>query len=426
MTNGTTNRAAARAIAAKNITLNTAVLDDPSDDSGKKHYLLAGGHQFRTLWARDFCFATPGALATGATKAVKDSLEALFRFQRADGLLPRGLDNHEVGPRVVLGLLGMPPAFGNPLKAWFETEYKVIVLDSNVLIPWAASQYLQATGDRAFATQWFPVLERAFQFLEDGGYIIGELIGHQPPFADWADSVRRTGRVSFTNVLYVMALRGAAEWASLLGLQGKASYYYGKAARVSAALLDYFWDPKMKALRNFEGNECLTADANLMAISQRVLPEDLAREALQTLRNSPLWTPMPGRPTWPDYPAHLKGFNIKLVGITGYHDSNYWLWLTALAAMAEHRLGNQAECARIMDAAADQIVKDGDVYEIFDLTKDNTLKPVKRLPYRAESPFTWSSGMFLEADKADCVSARKPARQARSESSAGTGTEATT
>ena len=413
MTDEAPNRSGARAIATRNIMLNTALLDDPSDISGKKHYLLAGGHQFRTLWARDFCFATPGALAVGATKAVKDSLEALFRFQRPDGLLPRGLDNHEVGPRVVLGLLGMPPAFGSPLKAWFETEYKVCVLDSNVLIPWAANQYIQATGDREFAQAWFPSLERAFQFLEDNGHIIGELIGNQPPFADWADSVRRTGRVSFTNVLYVMALRGAAEWALFLGLQGKASYYYGKAARVNAALLEHFWDPKMKALRNFDGNDCLTADANLMAIAQRILPEDLARQALQTLRNSPLWSPFPGRATTPDYPMHLKGFNIKLVGITGYHDSNYWLWLTALAAMAEHRLGNRAECARIMDALSDQIVKDGDVYEIFDLVKDGVLKPVRRLPYRAESPFTWSSGMYLEAAKADCVTARKPAESDR-------------
>jgi glycogen debranching enzyme len=133
----------------------------------------------------------------------------------------------------------------------------------------------------------------------------------------------------------------------------------------------------------------------------------MAREALQTLRNSPLWTPMPGRPTYPDYPAHMMGFNIKLVGITGYHDSNYWLWLTALAAMAEHRLGNKAECARILDALSDQIVRDGEIYEIFDLVPGGALKPVKRLPYRAESPFTWSSGMYLEASKADCVSVRK-------------------
>ena len=65
--------------------------------------------------------------------------------------------------------------------------------------------------------------------------------------------------------------------------------------------------------------------------------------------------------------------------------------------MAEHRLGNREECARILDALSEQIVRDGDVYEIFDLTAGGILKPVQAPPLSRREPVYLELGMFLEA-----------------------------
>src|SRR5258708_4208728 len=46
-----------------------------------KSFVLAGAHQFHTLWARDFSMAVPGLMVMGESSAVKDSLEALMTYQ---------------------------------------------------------------------------------------------------------------------------------------------------------------------------------------------------------------------------------------------------------------------------------------------------------------------------------------------------------
>jgi glycogen debranching enzyme len=387
----------ARTIAARNLYLNTS-------PSPQGRYLLAGANQFRSLWARDFSFATAGALIAGQTQAVHDSLDALFAAQRSDGLLPRGLDNEDITWRVIFGLLGMPPAFHPPLKAWWTTEYGVIVLDSNVTVPWAASRYLLKTHDLEAARRWFAPAERALAFFQEQGYLVDGLIGNQPPYSDWADSVQRTGRVSFTNVIYVLALRGMSEWATLLGDPERALFYASKALSAQQAFVHHFWSPTLEAVSNFDGDEHLTADANLLAVAHGVLPPELARRTMRTLRASPLWRPMPGRTTTPDYPSSMKGFNVKLIGIASYHDSMYWLWLTAAAAMAERALGNCDSYDEIMSSLSRLIAKGRAIREVYELKRDGvTLKPVSRLLYHAENPFTWSSAMYLEASEGGCV-----------------------
>lgn len=387
----------ARAIAAQNIFFNTARLVDPANPGAERHYLLAGANQFRTLWTRDLSMSVKGAIAAGQTKAAHDSLEAIFKFQRADGLLPRVIDNEGIASRVILGLLGLSPRFKEPLRGWYETEYDVIAIDSNVCAIWAAGEYLQHTGDLAFARRWLAAAETTLAFIERR-FVVDGLISHQPPFSDWEDSVRREGRVALTNIYYVLALRALSEWSELVGAHEAAASYALQAELTTSRVRDYFWIPERGVLRNFEGDDHLTADANLMAVAYSLLPLEQARSVMQVLRASPLWRPMPGLPTYPKYDRKLIGTNVKIAGITGYHDSYHWFWITALAAKAEKAVGNCAGYRAIMDALAHQIASDGFIAEIYKLRKDGlTLRPARSWIYRSEEPFTWNSALYLEA-----------------------------
>jgi glycogen debranching enzyme len=391
----------ALSIAAAGLMGNGIAVTDPSYGDGERYLLVAGPNQFKSLWARDFSMATAGALSIGMEREVHDSLDSLFSFQRGDGLMPRMVDNRGIDSRVILGLAGFHVPLKAPVKGWFKTENGVIAIDSNLVVPWAASEYILKTMDLDFARKWYHSAQRSLQFLTDGGFMVNGFVGNQPPFSDWEDSVRRGGRVAMTNVYYVLALRGMAAWAALVGEAGDALDYVLLADSTNRKFRDYFWRDDLGMLSNFEGDDRLTADANLMAVAHHLLSREDSLAVMAALRNSPLWRPMPGRPTWPDYPRSYKSFNVKLSGIASYHDSMTWLWITALAADAERAVGDCEAYHAILESLADLVVKYGAVHEVYDL-KPAGLVPVKRLLYRAERPFTWSSAMFIEAAQGGC------------------------
>jgi hypothetical protein len=53
-----------------------------------------------------------------------------------------------------------------------------------------------------------------------------------------------------------------------------------------------------------------------------------------------------------------------------------------------------------MNQLANLYVTHDEVGEVYQLSKKNQgLNPVKRWRYRSEAPFTWASGMYIEAVK---------------------------
>lgn len=399
--NKSENRAEAEAIASR--TLRSNIISVPFiaiNPLDQKKYLLAGKNQYHTLWARDLSMSIAGTLLIGETQAARDSLEIFFNLQRPDGLLPRVVDNRDIISRVLWGLIGYPPHYKAPLRGWFTTENQVISIDGNLMIPWAASHYIQHTQDEKFAARWFTEMERALLFIENN-FLVEGLVGKQPPFSDWKDSIRRTGRVAFTNTLYILALRGAASWAKFLGLSAKYTYFLTRAEETIARFRRFFWIPERRILRNFEGNDLLTADANLFAVANQIIPLGEAQEVMGELRKSPLWSPVPGAPTWPSYPSSLKSTLVKAIFLHGYHDRLYWLWISALAARAEKAIGNLVEYEQIMNYLAHRIVSDKGIYEVYDAHENKLdLRPHVGPIYRADRSFTWSSACYLEAELA--------------------------
>ncbi|MEO5970404.1 MAG: hypothetical protein ABIQ95_10800 [Bdellovibrionia bacterium] len=393
------NRVEAEAIASRTLRSNIIPVPfKPIDSLEQKKYLLAGKNQYHTLWARDLSMSIAGTLLIGETQAARDSLEIFFNLQRADGLLPRVVDNRDIISRVLWGLIGYPPHYKAPLRGWFTTENRVISIDSNLILPWAASLYIDKSKDEKFASRWFLGMEHALAFIEKN-FLVEGLVGKQPPFSDWKDSIRRTGRVSFTNALYILALRGAAKWAKFLGLSAKYTYFLTRSEEATIRFRNFFWMPDRKILRNFEGNDLLTADANLFAVAHQILPLNEAKEVMIELRKSPLWSPVPGAPTWPSYPSSLKSTLVKAIFLHGYHDRLYWLWISALAARAEKAIGNDAEYEQIMNYLARRIVSDKGIYEVYDAHEnDLDLRPHVGPIYRADRSFTWSSACYLEAE----------------------------
>jgi glycogen debranching enzyme len=360
------------------------------------HYIVAGATQYRSLWAWDFAFASFGAMKIGEAQAVRDSLAIFYDNQRADGLLPRILDHHRLEFRVPLGMIGIILDFKDPLIAQYKTENGVVSFIPNAMFGWTASRYILETQDRAFASKYFSRAEKAIQWLDQ--FHEKGLVCKQEPYSDWEDSVQRTGCVSFTNILYAYSLRGLADWAKFLGDSKKETFYLERYEKFKISFQNMFWDKEKHVFKNFTGDDHLTADTNLLAVAYGLVDQVQGEEIMKTLRQSPLWIPYPGRPTSPEYPNSMKSYYPRLTGLAGYHDVIRWGWLTALAAMAEKKMGREDLSTQILEQYSQQVMADGIVCEVYDYDEEKkSVTPVKRLIYKSERPFSWSSGMFIEA-----------------------------
>jgi glycogen debranching enzyme len=333
---------------------------------------VAGAHQFKTLWTRDFCYAVPGLLKIGAEDLVRRQLDLILTKANSDGLLPRGLDVVSPKVRVINSLLRDPLSrtgllnYGQPLRAEYKGEHRTIAFDSNVLWLRAALQYCASTGDQAWLVSRRSMVDELMKFYARTRGVDGLWV--QPAFSDWMDSLRRTGpQLAF----HVLLLRAVREYEAF-GVRG---------AIESEALLRVIRQTWFDESAKWKEQ---STDALLFS-----LEAGLGDSALlfAEIRRRPV-----GVPATPQ-PKSEASWTARLVGLRHYHDGIAWSWLAA----------ETARVVRAYDASyADEILTDlqllveheHTVPEIY-MSESNSMV---RLPlYTSERPFTWGAGKIIEA-----------------------------
>ncbi len=361
-------------------------------------YLSAGQHQFRGLWTRDFAFAANGLLAIGRNEVVRDHLFLILRnLREKDGLVPRYLDNASTAVRYMAQPFKIRVPLREPLKPNFAGgSNQGVTIDSNALVILAALNYLDATGDWETWNAMEPDLIRAYRFY---GSQLEEGLVKQGAFADWQDSVKRRGFTFFVNVLYWSATQRLVKFPGFTVNQDQAD-------RLRERILARFQDPITGLYSSILGDRTRTGEARisldglLLAVDLGLIPYG-SREAqllYEALKRHPLWRVngrSPGAATWPIYDAKDVEKIPKSFGLVHYHDTIYWSWLMGLAAKVTFRMGDLSESDAILDELERVSLRDGAVAEVY--------RPEEELPlcntriYKAERPFSWGSGLILEA-----------------------------
>lgn len=376
-------------VASEGLLGNIAVLD-----SGP--HLRAGRGQFSGLWTRDFCFAARGLLELGRGDVVGRHLSTLLANQRShDGLVPRLMDS--VSPaylRVAWHCGGrfLPARFrALPLRdaliAEYRSEHGVEAVDSNLLVLWAALEYVDSTGDRAWWERYEARLVRAYRYYDR---LLSADLVVQPPFSDWQDSARREGKTFYTNLLYcVVSARLATS--AVFGVDSR------RASRIRARLLETFFDAGTALYRALEGLPYVSLDGVLLALDAELLNAPDASALYSALKRHELWRrhELPGWCTAPDYPNHWISLQTKLVGLRHYHDRLRWSWLTALSAKVAATLGDLAEARRILGQLQALAARDGAIYEVYSPASPSV--PWASRLYTSERHFSWGAGLIVEA-----------------------------
>lgn len=360
-------------------------------DGREKQIICAGRRNFREPWARDFSFASYGLLALGEVTPVKETLESFLLYQKPTGQFPVKIHSTSALDRYLHSLFRREQPTSAPLRPKYITAHNTISLDGNCLLVIAALHYVNQTNDVTFMkTHWF-ALKLALHWLNDH---IDETDGllHQSAFTDWADSVGRTGRVLYTNVLYWKALHDMAAACARYDLQGGMECGQ-RASEIRQAVQSHFWREDLGYFITSEEFAFLSSSGNLMAIAWGLATPTQAQIILDHMTEFGMADPVPTKVTHLAYPQKFVAIENRLAGIPEYHTHAAWLWLGAWHVIALARVGRTGEAKTLLQCIDRLICRDGVVHEVYGQNGN----PLSTFWYTAEAPLTWNAGMIVYA-----------------------------
>ena len=206
------------------------------------------------VWARDLAHAAGNYFAHVRPEAVSQSLATIFRHQRADGMLPYRVEREYEMLKFLPGLrpfakvafnLIEKKIFGRTERPIYEGQEFGGGEDTIPVVLLAVHGFWDVSDEgKRFAGTYYAQLQKAASFFEkrtdpaDGLAIITH---HNP---DWADTVKRHGKLGAINVWWAQALRGLAEIAEGLGRHDDAKKYRDESERTRHGILEKLYAPE--------------------------------------------------------------------------------------------------------------------------------------------------------------------------------------
>ncbi|MCB0342104.1 MAG: hypothetical protein H6626_08195 [Pseudobdellovibrionaceae bacterium] len=359
---------------------------------GNGSFLSAGSNHFRGFWTRDFCLSVPALLKLGHKNVAAHHLNWLLDHTREkDGLVPRVIDSLDTRFRVPAALLRQKlqlswPKFSvsDNLAPEYLGEHNTVAIDSNLFVLMSLLQLKEYDSNLDLFKIRAKTLKKILHFYAP--YFSDGLI-YQSRFADWQDSVDRSGRSFIVNLLYYVVVSRVSP---LLDFEFDAEGF-------RARLYRKFFDTHSGLFRTHEQLPHIGLDGNLWAIEWGLVESEEKTTLYERLKSHSLWQThgQPGYVTDRDYPGHWHSWTVQSVGLNHYHDRLYWSWLMALSAKVAHLCDDFIESKRLLNRLQSLAERDGAIGEIYQPNKD--LTPFSSWAYQSESPFSWGSAKIVEA-----------------------------
>lgn len=358
----------------------------------EKLVLCAGVRNFREPWARDFGFATFGLMALGQVQVVRECLEAFLLYQNASGQFPVKLHSTNVLERYLHSLFEREQPIHKPLRPKYQTAHRTISLDGNSLLVIAALHYVEKTGDYDFLKTHWDGLCRAITWLEEHAKGDDDLL-HQGAFTDWADSIGRTGRILYTNVLYWKAVTGLAEASRHCADEARQQYWQSKAQQLYDNIQAHFWQEEQGYFITSERHQNLSSSGNTLAVAWGLATAKQSHAILDAMARIGMADPVPTQVVSYGYRRRDVAVENHIARIPHYHTSAAWLWLGGWHAVALARTGRPSEATELIARMSKAIVQDGVVHEVY----GKNGRFLSTLLYTSEAPLTWNASMVIYA-----------------------------
>jgi len=358
-----------------------------------REILHAGYRNFRESWARDFGFAAYGLLALERYDIVRQTLDAFFWYQTANGQLPVKLHSMDFVTRYFHSFLEREQSTEGVLRAKYLSAHGAPSLDGQAMLVISAVTYAQKTNNVEFLKTYWDSLVSAMRWLEGHKLHPDDNLLYQQSFADWADSVSRRGHVHYTNVVYWRALSEMVVAADMLDMKAQADLYRQKAVLAVAEIHQRFWSDDRGYFVTSAQLHQLSSDGNLLAIAWGLATPEQTRCILHAMDEAGMSAPVPTRVTATPYPSELISIENTLGGMANYHTSAAWLWLGAWHVVAMIKCGDLTKAQELLSRMSTVIDRDKQIHEVYGV---NGL-PMSSWWYKPETPLIWNAGMFIYA-----------------------------
>lgn len=338
------------------------------------------------VWARDFAQAAVNYFAYAEPQAAIDSFATLLRNQREDGALPYRVEREYSAVRVVFPFPGSwriaKPLFtlfekairGRKERAGYEGDFNGAEDTTPALILAASAVFARSPEGREYIATHLPELRRAldaFRRKVDSSDGLAVVTLHNP---DWTETIQRTGKLGFVNVLWIESLRRLADMERATGDCTNADLHEREHAHAKTSALEHLYDAEGAYFRAKLGEARLDAAASIFG-AKYLLPPEVAAKVIRTLASRVGCSS--GLANFdPKYPRSEVLWIPVLFGNAGYHNEFVWPWLTGeyvkLMALTASKLPAGPEQERMRADAVGELARmarmfegAGGAYEVF-------------------------------------------------------------
>jgi glycogen debranching enzyme len=357
------------------------VLRDAYSENG----INAGQTHFSDVWIRDSSFAGWGALSIGDASIVQNFLLHTLDNIKEDGQCPL-----RIGQKYfLLKYIGLRGPQG---PTYIEDKYISIPMDSNALIVILFNKFLIHTNNTEITTQYYAKLKHVIKWYErttDNNLVT------EGPYAGWADSVKKSGKVLYTNALYYKALVSFVNIAKTLNITSDTQTFKSLSEKVKHELINTFWNGNylIDWVNKKKEKTTFSVEANMLAILFEIPNNDQTKKIIDFMFENKVITEFGCPVVYDKYNWNDVYTPFLFIGLEDYHNGLIWFWVSCIASIALKKSGYSEEAVSLLGKISNKITRDNSIYEVY--TKNG--EPVKRLFYKSEEGFAWSAGLFVWA-----------------------------
>ncbi|MFC1771418.1 amylo-alpha-1,6-glucosidase [Candidatus Margulisiibacteriota bacterium] len=347
--------------------------------------IRAGKTHFSDIWARDSFFASFGCLSIGDKRIVKANLQTMLKFMRHNGQIPLRIGQKNMMMKLMGLRWGWQPVYR-------EDKKNCLPVDSNSLFIIVIAKYLEVSNDIDFVRANFlkarKIIEWNFTMDKDN-----DLLLEEEEYASWTDSLRKRGKVLYSNVLHYKAVKSFALISKILNETAAKDHYSELALKIKAKINEQFWNGQYYIdWIHKHRHKYFSTDGNMLAIVFDLADKNKAMKIQECIREFDMDH---GFTTQTNYPKYHYRHIFPLfypIRLPDYHNGLQWLWIGCVDAVAKHKIGMETEARKLLLKLARKIDEYNGVYEVY-----FNGKPVKRFFYKSEKSFAWSAGLFIWA-----------------------------
>ncbi len=356
--------------------------------------IVAGKTHFSDYWLRDMCFASFGAVEIKDYEIVRRGFDFFISKQRKNGLIAFRTGINTVLKYFVSHLFWMRSPV--ELPRWVDEKISAHVVDTLPSIIIAIANYVRKTNDKEYAKKHLAKLEISINKYYSKDMASDGLI-EEKGYSHWADSIRKSGKTLYSNVLYCHSLKELAYLCRTCNHSKKAKHYDERFIKMRETINKMFWlnDHYVDWIHGDKIYDYFSVDGNMLAVLYNIADEKKSKLiCAYLLSHKNLYRPVPCKTNYPEYPAQFEYIGLSF--FLKYHNMHAaWLWLGCISALALDKAGRKKEAVDFMNSMAKKIVEYSQVYEIY----NEKGEPYNNIIYRSEQNFAWSSGVFIYACK---------------------------